>query len=285
MRKRLKWVEKERRISKIEFFRSRHHLKQNMTHRVMKKYSKIEKAISNRNWHQETDRSRKKISFLVEKSKKREEATRFRNRNNRHYKITDEELKNEPEINDENFVVYGRVDLSNAEKKCLNLGPKYMITPQLVQEDYEVEVELEAVKTRIELHKIKDMKEAGEDVTDEEKCKIEAIDKDSRQVFDKNTSTLRMSKLRVTDAKYNIRSYPPREAETTSELLIQNRSRECIGLFETVKAENSNSRGKLENINMTKEEIEGRSILMRRIREREIIVIYRQKWQVCSSRA
>ena len=46
-------------------------------------------------------------------------------------------------------------------KQCLTLGPKFMLTPKLNVEDFEVEVELDCVKQRMELWK-------REEATDED---------------------------------------------------------------------------------------------------------------------
>ena len=96
-------------------------------------------------------------------------------------------MKNEPPIIEENFVQYGDIQLSDEEKKCLDLGPKFMITPQMNKEDYQVEVEIEAVKTRMELHKLKDIEEENGKISEDSKKKIEKEDRESREVFNKKT--------------------------------------------------------------------------------------------------
>ena len=48
-----------------------------------------------------------------------------------------------------NYEVYGDVQLTDKEVNCLELGLKYMVTPTLEREGFEVEVEIESVKTRL----------------------------------------------------------------------------------------------------------------------------------------
>ena len=44
--------------------------------------------------------------------------------------------------------------------------------------------------------------------------------RESKEIFDEATGTLNISKIIVTDAKYNSRAFPPRQAESTHEIKI-----------------------------------------------------------------
>jgi len=52
-----------------------------------------------------------------------------------------------------------------------------------------------------------------------------------------------------------------RGAYTNNKFLIQIRSEECINLFEQVKAENSDRKGRLKKMNKTDEETKGKRSL------------------------
>ena len=275
MKKRLKWVEKERKVLKFSLNERRSNLKRIITNRVARKFKSVEREERDFAWKEANIKSKKKAEFAAVKIANREQTKESINKENeetKFYKVTDEELKNEPRLEEDNYVVYGDVHLSEPEKKCLNLGPKFMITPQMNKEDYQVEIEVEAVKTRMEIHKYKELKDMEGKVTESEKISIEKEDRLSREVFDKEEGTLRMSKLRVTDAKYNTRSYPPREADTNSELLIQIRNEECLNVFEQMKKENSDNKGRLKETNMTVEESQGKRSLMQKVKKGEIVI-------------
>ena len=121
----------------------------------------------------------------------------------------------------------------------------------------------------MELHKQKEIKEMEESREENEKR-----DRDSRKVFDEECGKLQMSKMRVTDAKYDVRSYPPREAGTKDEMRIQMRREECMDEFCKVKKELCDKKGRLKNTNsnMTIEEQSGKKSIMRRMKEGEIII-------------
>ena len=102
------------------------------------------------------------------KKKKREIHNRSDPREERFYLVTDEELSIDGEINkQQNYEVYGNILLTENERKCLELGPKYMTTPTLEREDFEVEVEIESVKTRLELKEREEAMDEEGDVDEE----------------------------------------------------------------------------------------------------------------------
>ena len=264
----------QRQINKIRFevFKHRAIVKQSIGSEQFREYNKIEKSTKNCVWKFENKRVNRKIDFLVKKREKQQNkrCTEKQNEHRKYYKVTDSELdKVKEEVVGEQFVVYGNVILNESEKKCLSLGPKFMITPELNEEDYEVEVEVEAVKTRMELHKQRELKEVDESREENEKR-----DKESRNIFNEQKGELQMSKMRVTDAKYNIRSYPPREAGTRDELKLQVRHDECMYEFNQVKKELCNKKGRLKNTssNITIEEQNGMKSLKKRMKEGEIII-------------
>ena len=195
------------------------------------------------------------------------------------YKWSDKDLEESSACvkdNSEAFVVYGNVRLSEEEKQCLSLGPKFMETPPLNKQDFEVELELGCIKTRMELIKQSEVEEV-EDLTEEALKKHEVDERDSRSVFNQNTGVLQMSKQRVTDAKYNTRSFPPRVADMNDELVIQNRRNETMKAFDNLKTSKCDKRGKQRDCNMSREEQKGKSSLKKRIGNKEIIVTMTDK--------
>ena len=103
-------------------------------------------------WEMKLNISKKKVQFAIEKDKKRKNNKRQTDVDNRFYLITDTELESDGMIpRKNNFKVYGDVDISKQEEECLSLGPKYMTTPKLNRDLFEVEIEVESVKTRYEI--------------------------------------------------------------------------------------------------------------------------------------
>ena len=87
---------------------------------------------------------KKRMKLKKEKNKVKETDHR------KFYKITDSELDDvEDVLINEQFVVYGNIELNDDEKKCLSLGPKFMITPDLNYEDYEFKVEIDELLAKL----------------------------------------------------------------------------------------------------------------------------------------
>ena len=81
--------------------------------------------------------------------------------------------------------MYGDVQLTDEEISCLELGPKYMVTPTLKREDFEVEVEIESVKTRLELKEREAAKDEDGEVDEEDlECRRDQ-ERELRQILDK----------------------------------------------------------------------------------------------------
>ena len=195
---------------------------------------------------------------------------------NKFYLVTDDELKTGGiQSETRNYEVYGNVELSREEIECLSLGPKYMTMPELDREDFEVEVEVECVKSRIEINNRKEVEEGGK-VDDEELEMMREIEKKGREIYDKDSGELSMSKLRVTDAKYNTRSFLPREVDTEDEVLLQARRQEVMADFDEY-AQMTNKEKWLDNKNLTMEQIEGRKSLIKRWKEGEIVITLTDK--------
>ena len=285
MKIRRKNVEREIKDSRYEWHKAKSSLTPDVNNRAKKKYWKVEKDHKQYVWEQKVASSKKKVQSLrTKRNQSTERVTQRRaevnpgdtgsmRANNRFYLVTDEELKvegQEPEYL--NYEVYGNVVLSKQEKDCLSLGPKYMVTPRLIKEDFQVELEVECVKTRIEISSREEVEDETGDVEDEDMEMMRAIDRETREIFDREKGELNMSKLRVTDAKYNTRSFPPRETNTEDETLLQARRQAVMEDYDEYVRENTNKKGEVKNINMTEDQIEGMKSLNKRWKEGEIII-------------
>ena len=286
-------VEKEMKCCKYEWFKAKSAMKLYLnTEYTRKMYLKIERIHKQFVWNKKVTSSKKKVTFLGKKKEQRyHTGTRekqnmrrraekdmtnnkhMQKRNNKYYSVTDEELKTE-EIRpiDKNYEVYGNITLSEPEENCLSLGPKYMVTPKIDKEDFEVEVEVECVKTRLEIAERERSKEEDGEINTEELESMKEEERKERQIFNKESGELSMSKLRVTDAKYNTRSFLPRETENEDEILIQARRLNVLSTFNEYMHRASDKRGERNNINMTKEQIQGKKSLLKRAREGELVI-------------
>ena len=236
----------------------------------MEEYRQVERSMGASIWETGRTKRREQVEFATQKVRKK-----FQIPTVNFYRVTDEDLENE-EVFDtsSNFEVYGDVELSEAEKTCLSLGPKFMVVSDLNDEDFEVKAEMECVKQRMELSKRAEIKNSvgGGEVTLAHLESYELTDRKGREIFDRETGILNMSKQRVTDAKHNTRSNPPRMAKTADELLLQGRRSGILDTFSQFRAERCGVSGKQKKSNMTDEEMEGLRSLQKRIKNKEIVI-------------
>ena len=270
LEKRLSGIEKEVKHLRYSWHQRSRQMKQCIGSAACRRFFEVEQSHRRLVWQRGVKRTDRKVAFAIKKVRENQNrattVTKF-------YKVTDAELSREVPVDlSSNYEVYGNVQLTEAEKQCLSLGPKYMESPDLGIEDFEVEVELECVKSRMELVKREEVRKSVGTVTEEALLDYEKRDKESREIFNTVTGTLNMSKQRVTDAKYNIRSYPPRQAKTEDEMLIQVRRQMLMKSFKKVRGKRCDTKGRQKTSNMTTEQREGKIQLQRRVREHEIII-------------
>ena len=238
---------------------------------VRRRYIQIERRHRDGVYRSKLSDSKKKVQGL--RRKKDERARKHNNREHQWYRVTDEELKGLGPVDiGNNFEVYGNVQLSEPEKKCLALGPKYMMTPRLNREDFEVEAEMECVKQRMELWKRSE--EADEDGYVDEKDLEEAETdyKEKKKIYQKDEGILNMSKMVVTDAKYNTRSDPIRAAAKKEEIKIQAKRQEMMDAFDNTTVAVCDRKGYQRMENVSKIEKEGLKKLKQRKRDGEIVI-------------
>ena len=270
MKIKVKSIEKELRYLKHSWQEKNRNMKQYLTsHNIRNQYYDIEKKHREYVWNTNKKESRRRTTFLKEKiyqqKKKPSNTYDF-------FKLNDEDLQDVEQTNiSDNFEVYGDVTISEAEKQCLELGPKFMQTPKLDREHFEVEIEMENIKTRMELIKYQDIGDL-ETVTEEELLAEEQADRDKRTIFDPNTKVLNMSKKRVTDAKYNTRSFLPRMIDVENESKIYVRKQELLREFKSHMEKNCKKSGEQKENNMSSLQTEGKFSLQNRVKSGEIVV-------------
>ena len=254
---------------------------------VRKEFNAIKKEFKNYAWKICTDHCKKKLNHVNKKSLK-DKCKKQRANYETFCKVTDADLSTIDSIDtSSNFEIYGEISLTEEERQCLSLGPKYMITPKLNKEDFEVEVEMECVKTRMELIKRNEAigqidpessdSQVAEDEDSEAMSEIENMYRKDKEIYDETSGTLDMSKLLVTDAKYNIRSFPPREVVPNQEIKIQSRKLEVLTDFNQIRDNLCNNNGKQKRTNMTKEQKIGMKRLQDRVNNNEIVVTMTDK--------
>ena len=273
---RKKQVEKEMNTLKYEWHKSTDETRKILqSNKLIREYWQIENEYRNVVWKEALTASCEKLRSA---SKKRRRGTESKRGDETWFKMCDKELERSEEIDQsENFKVYGDVELTNAEKACLNLGPKFMMTPILNSEDYEVEVELECVKARMELKNREEVAEEDGTVLEEDLRKYKEEYRERRKIFDPKKRVLDMSKMSVTDTKYNIRSYPIKEANPRDEIYIQGRRLDMLSTFEQFKHRKCKKKGEKRVTNMTAEQEEGRKSLQKRMKEGRIVVTMTDK--------
>ena len=277
MNLRKRGIEKGIKILQYKWFREKALVKQYLTtERVRRMYQLVEKNHKQFVWEKKVVACKKKVTFLKTKRAKKFQE-QMRNTNN-WYKVTDQELEQElPLPVGNNFEVYGDVELSEPEKQCLALGPKFMLTPKLNDEDYEVEVELECVKQRMELKKREEAADENGVVNEEDLERAGREWKESREVYEEDTGVLDMSKMAVTDTKYNIRSHPKRAATVENEVLIQAKRQTMMGAYNEIKNSQCDKSGRQKIKNTNESQQEGMRRLNERIKQGEIVVTMTDK--------
>ena len=273
MKKRRDYIQKEINRAKYEWMDKCKELEVDLIDKRAKDmFRRIEHEYRQYVWKMKLNISKKKVQFAMEKDMKRKNYKKQTDVEDRFYLITDTELESDGMIpRKKNFEVYGDVNISKQEEKCLSLGPKYMITPKLDRDLFEVEIEVESVKTRYEIvERMQVMEEDGE-VKKEDLQGLRERNKEDKSIVTKD-GYLRMSHLRATDAKYNVRSAIPKSVNNEDEALLQVRRKAVMDDFDEYVKKNCGRNGVQNNMNMTEEQKKGMSSLQKRVKEGEIVI-------------
>ena len=104
-------------------------------------------------------------------------------------------------------LVYGDLNFDEDEVSALLLDPKFAVYDLLDEEDFEVEIETCLAKMRWN----KMNKDEDEESTSKDEQELnEIVDAKSRQIYDSETKTFDMRKLRGTDVKQNTYVHLPK---------------------------------------------------------------------------
>ena len=290
MRIRKRQVEDEIRSLKHEWYIQTAATKRALNNgHLMRRYWDVENIYRQHVWHESTKKSREKLTAAITKRRRRtdsqEKVTKVPH--DSWYKVRDEDLAEVGEVDlSKNYEVYGDIELRSEEIECLNLGPKFMVVPKLNTEDFEVELELECVKARMELKNREEVKKEDGTVSEidlewhkRQYRERKDICYERNEVwFDRGPErVLDMSKMRVTDAKYNIRSDPTRAAPPGQEVFIQGRRMDLLGQFQRYRESECNEKGEQNITNMSVTQVEGRDMLQKRVKNGEVVVTMTDK--------
>ena len=183
----------------------------------------------------------------------------------------------------ENFVIVGDgVTLDEEEKKYLSLPPKFRLAVPVDELRLEREAEKMSVKARWSLigdartdKEFEEKKDSG--ITMEELKK--AVDKeyaDEGRIYDQESMSMDMSKLRVSDLRHNTRAFPPPPAPPGEEILIQlqklallNASKRYTSIEGAVTSSSVLSKSVP---NITKEEEKGRVKIKNKIKNGQMVI-------------
>ena len=188
-------------------------------------------------------------------------------------KITDEEIIEFDEVENVKeeigYVVYGEnIQLTNEEIEYLNLTPKFREYEKLDIVKWHAEVEINSIKTRWELMG----RDKNENKTAEEIKKQIDEAKEASKLYNRETGSVTMSNVRVTDLPTVTRLFPPRPAGGGNEIKIQEPASLAKEAFTQYRGKFCDKDGNLKESNLSKVQLAGKKRLMKRVKDKEIIV-------------
>jgi hypothetical protein len=240
---RVRECEKNVMISRKEWKRKRKEAMENLTESLKKRYIRLERRVMKNVWMM----GKKKDEMKIKQAKMKRDEMKKKSDEvvNRGYKVTDEELEDEMKKDENreviNYVVYDEIVLDEDEESYLKLGPKFREFNDINDEENEIETEIHCIKARMEIRNREEIKDDDGNYSVADRKKIDDDYKLNKKIYEEEGKKLSMAKQRVTDSKYNTRSFPPRMAEKKEEMKIQvqrdeliagmrgYRKKECIG--------------------------------------------------------
>ena len=169
----------------------------------------------------------------------------------------------------------GKINLTPAEIKLLEKTPKYQVLDALMEEEFEVELEILGTKLRWSIQKDIDESleedEVVEDLTAQEEDNIRIIEASTRQVYDRDTDTVDLSKRRTTDLPNNSRIILPKPLPPLEEAKLNVRLDKLRETFAEYMKKNCDSKGRQAS-NLTWELQQGLLSLKSRIKKGELLV-------------
>ena len=127
-------------------------------------------------------------------------------------------------------LVYGELNFDEDEISALLLDPKFAIYDLLSEEDFEVEIETCLAKMRWNNMNKSDEDEVETTSKNEQELN-EIVDAKSRQIYDSETKTFDMRKLRATDVKENTYVHLPKSQGVQYESGLEMRRNKYLSVF------------------------------------------------------
>ena len=181
------------------------------------------------------------------------------------------------EIEPEITIVGENIEIDEEELSVLRLGPDYAIVEKLIQEDFNVDVEMALCKYRWEIRKTTEEKlDDEEEIDDDEKELHEELEAESRQPFNPMDKTLDPRKMRVTDFKLNTRVHLPKPLSTIQEAKIEIRREKLNEVFNNFINEKCSEKGD-QKLNLSKAQGRGLKKLKKRLKDGDLVIFMTDK--------
>ena len=187
------------------------------------------------------------------------------------HEVEEFELK-EGHTEENSFVVYGDVVLSEEEKDYLNLSPKFREFETLEVKKWHIEVETNAIKTRWELMSQDKSEKEKEGKSDQEIFEEKQKENESRKTYDEELGRINLSNYRVTDMPSVTRVFPPRPANSNQEMKIQEQCNLAREAFDEYVGKNCDENGNLKKNNLSVSQIIGKKRLRRKVKNGILVV-------------
>ena len=190
-------------------------------------------------------------------------------------RVGDRELEEEEEEEEEKKPVVAGVNVTEKEKKVLNLDPRFRDWCKISMEDIETDIDVCFDNLRREVRKVEENE--GKTLTEEE----EEAEKEFTRVLDYENRTVDFGKLRPTAMKNNKNFVMATEVNNVDETSIQNVKNKMMEASKKIITKTNDDKGFPKTSCYTKEEMQGIKELVRRRKEGELVVSSTDKSQAC----
>ena len=168
--------------------------------------------------------------------------------------------------------------IDDDETALLMMPPKFAVLQRLMEEEFEVDLEMCFTKQRWSRLNEGDTKSLDDDneMTEKEKEESEIIEAETRQIFDPIENVIDMRKLKVTDVKHNTKIYLPKALDAKSEAGIEVRRQKCMEIYQEYLKEFCDEKGS-QTSNLSPTQKRGLIKLRKRIKNGEVVVCLTDK--------
>ena len=174
-----------------------------------------------------------------------------------------------------NARMYESVVLSEDEQALLDLPPNFAIYEAMTTHAYEVDIEECMAKLRYS--RITDPIGTEDDsefeLTAAESDLFADIGVEARNVYDEGVLIYDVRKKNISDIKNNPRLTLPKPLSGHEEAIISCLKSDFMEIFKSYLADNCDEKGKIKAANLTKSQLRGLRSLLRRIANRDIMVV------------